>query len=180
MCQITIKEVKIMKRKPPRNMPTITTAQALAEGTRLDRSRMNKLHASLNTAKRYANRFRMKASNYYEAHQFAPAKTFLTMAKRLDQLQADAQVLMTVPKIREILTGLTNTLSPMIPTEEFDINEIRDKVEEIFSDEMISFDSTMGGTVSEADMRELERNFAMSMNQSEADAFRRMEEVVSD
>lgn len=169
-----------MKKKTAQGMPSITTAQALAEAARIDRTRMNKLRSLLNTAKKHANQFRLKASNYYEAHQFAPAKAFLTMAKRLDQLQADAQLLMTVPKIREILTGLTSTLSPMIPVDGFDINEIRDKVEEIFSDDMVSFDSTLSCTVSEADMRELERNFAMSMNQSEADAFRRMEETLNE
>ncbi len=169
-----------MSKKRKVSTPDVSSAEMLAEASRIEQTRMNKLRKLLNTMQRFGNQFRQKAAHYYEAHQYAPAKTFLMMAKKLDQTHANTQLLMTVPKIREILTGLTSTLGPMTDPDGIDLNEIQNRVEEIFSDDLITFDNSSGGSITDADMRELAQNFAMSMNQNEIDAFRRMDEAINE
>ncbi len=169
-----------MSWKKKMNTPEATSAQMLAEASRIEQTKMRELRKLLNSAQRFGNEFRQKSAHYYEARQYAPAKTFLTLAKKLDQTQANTHVLMTVPKIREILTGLTSTIGPMTDAEGFNMNEIQERVTEIFSDDLINFESSSSVNVTEADMKELAKNYSMAMNRNEMEAFKRMDEALNE
>ena len=158
----------------------ITKEPAALSAEQLDRTRTTKVRSLLVLAMRYARQFRMQAANYYKSCQYASAVAFLTMAKKLDQIQADARTLMSTPKYQEVMTGLIKVIEPMIPSNASEFNTLHEKVQEVFGSETYEYDDYCERPVSEAEMRELQHNFDTSMDPGEIDAFRRMEAALNE